>query len=61
MTKLFIALFGAMTLGAGFLTLNDVGVMEPNLEKRSVRGGSVHGRGGIFVGGIFVGGYRGGK
>ena len=56
MTKLFIAVFGAMTLGAGYLTANDVGVMEPTIEKRSIRGGSAH-RGG----GVFVGGYRGGK
>lgn len=57
MTKLFIALFGAMTLGAGYLTVNDVGVMEPSIQKHSVRSGSTHRRGG----GFFVGGYRGGK
>lgn len=56
MTKLLIAVFGAMTLGAGYMTMNDVGVMEPSIEKRSVRGGSTH-----RSGGVFIGGYRGGK
>ncbi|MFT5392195.1 MAG: hypothetical protein ACI8PT_002392 [Gammaproteobacteria bacterium] len=57
MTKLFMAIFGAMTLGASYMTVNDVGVMEPSIEKHSVRTGSTH-RG---VGGVLIGGYRGGK
>lgn len=61
MTKFFIALFGVMTLGAGYITLNDVGVMEPSIQKTSVRGGSAHRRGGVFFVGGYRGGYRGGK
>ncbi len=57
MTKLFIAVFGVMTLGAGYLTVNDVGVMEPTIQKASVRSGSSHRHGGVF----FIGGFRGGK
>ncbi len=57
MTKLFIAVFGVMTLGAGYLTVNDVGVMEPTIQKASVRSGSSHRHGG----GFFIGGFRGGK
>ncbi len=57
MTKLFIAVFGVMTLGAGYLTVNDVGVMEPTIQKASVRSGRSHRHGGVF----FIGGFRGGK
>lgn len=55
MTKLFIALFGLLTLGAVYLTSYDVGVAEATVTKRSARAGSVHSgyRGG--------GGYRYGK
>lgn len=55
MTKLFMVLFGLMTLGAAYLTLYDVGVAEATVDKPSVRSGSVH-RG--YVGG---GGFRHGK
>lgn len=54
MTRVFIVVFGALTLLAGYLTVYDVGVMEPSVQKHSVRQGSVH-RG--HVGG----GYRRGK
>ncbi len=55
MTKLFIVLFGLLTLGAAYLTSYDVGVAEATVNKYSARAGSVHSgyRGG--------GGYRHGK
>jgi hypothetical protein len=55
MTKLFLVLFGVLTIGSLYLTVNDVGVMEPTITKHTARQGSVH-RGG------YVGtGYRRGK
>lgn len=57
MTRLLIVLFGGLTLVAGYLTVRDVGVMEPSVQKHSVRTGSAHAR----RGGILVGGYRSGK
>lgn len=42
MTKWFFAVFGVLTLAAGYLTAYDVGVMEPSITKHSVRQGSVH-------------------
>ncbi len=55
MTKLFIVLFGLLTLGAAYLTSYDVGVAEATVNKHSARAASLHGgyRGG--------GGYRHGK
>ena len=55
MSKIFLVLFGVMTLGAVYLTVNDVGVMEPTITKHSARQGSVH------RGGFVAGGYRRGK
>ena len=54
MTKVFIVVFGMMTLTATYLTATDVGVMEPSIKKHSVRQGSVYTR-------SRVGGYRRGK
>jgi len=43
MTKFVVVLFGALTLGAAYMTFYDVGVMEPTVKKASAREGSVHG------------------
>lgn len=43
MTKLFIVVFGTLTVLAIYLTTYDVGVAEPSLTEHSVRQGSVHG------------------
>ncbi|MEA3523334.1 MAG: hypothetical protein U9R50_10185 [Campylobacterota bacterium] len=39
MTKFFIVLFSVLTLGAGYLTYNDIGLQDTNFSD-SVRSGS---------------------
>ncbi len=41
MTKLMYVLFGGLTLGALYLTANDVGVQDAKAYPPSVRSGSV--------------------
>lgn len=41
MTKFILGLFTLMTIGSVYLTVNDVGVMEPSIKKSS-REGSIH-------------------
>ena len=55
MTKFFLAFFGLMTAGAVYMTVYDVGVMEPSITQPSIRQGSVHGGTGRLRS------YRGGK
>lgn len=55
MTKFMLILFGGLTLGAAALTLTDAGVMEPSIEKPSVRQDSAH------AGIRSLGRYRSGK
>lgn len=43
MTRLVMVIFGALTVGAAYLTFYDVGVMEPSVKKVSAREGSMHG------------------
>ncbi|MEA1920671.1 MAG: hypothetical protein U9N52_12590 [Campylobacterota bacterium] len=40
MTKFFIVLFSALTLGVGYLTFNDIGLQDTNFSDNSVRSGS---------------------
>lgn len=54
MTKLFILVFGGLTVLAIYLTTYHIGVTEPSLTEHSVRQGSVHG-------GVAGFGYRRGK
>jgi len=42
MTKFLMAMFFSLTAGAAYMTLYDVNVMEPSIEKHSVRQGSTH-------------------
>lgn len=41
MTRLVFILFTVLTIGAVYITVKDVGVMEPSIKKSS-REGSVH-------------------
>ncbi len=50
MSKIYIIFFTVLTLGAGYLTYNDVGMQDTNFSDNSVRKGS----GGVS-------GYRHGK
>ena len=43
MTKVMLAVFTALTLGAGYLTVKDVGVLDT--AAKQVRKGAVHGGG----------------
>ena len=49
MGKVMLGVFAVLTFGAIFMTVNDVGVMEPTLKKADVRQGST--RSHVFVGG----------
>ncbi len=42
MTRLVFILFTVLTIGAIYVTVNDMGVMEPSIKKSS-REGSAHG------------------
>lgn len=41
MSKVILGLFTIMTVGAIYMTVNDIGVMEPSIAKSS-REGSIH-------------------
>ena len=41
MSKLILGLFTILTVGSIYMTVNDIGVMEPSIKKSS-REGSVH-------------------
>jgi hypothetical protein len=41
MSKFILGIFTLMTVGAIYMTANDVGVMEPSIKKSS-REGSIH-------------------
>ena len=41
MSKLILGIFTIMTVGSIYMTVNDIGVMEPTIKKSS-REGSVH-------------------
>jgi len=41
MTRLVFILFTVLTFGAAYITMQDMGVMEPSIKKSS-REGSVH-------------------
>lgn len=54
MTKIFMVIFGLLTVIAIYVTAMDIGVYKPSIEKNSVRDGSAgHAR--------YHGGYRRGK
>ncbi len=42
MTKVFLVVFGLLTAGSVYLTVADVGLMDPSITKHSVRQGSAH-------------------
>ena len=48
MGKVMLGVFAVLTFGAIFLTINDVGVMEPTLKKADVQGST---RSHVFIGG----------
>ena len=61
MIKLFSVIFAGLTAGAVYLTINDVGVLDPSIERPSVRQGSVSRGSRAYGYGGLRGGYRGGK
>jgi len=40
MTKFFMIVFSLLTLTAGYLTFNDIGLQDTNFSDKSVRSGS---------------------
>lgn len=61
MIKVFSVIFAGLTAGAVYMTMNDVGVLDPTIRKPSVRQGSVASGGRVHGYGGLRGGYRGGK
>ena len=49
MGKVMLSVFAVLTFGAIFLTINDVGVMEPTFKKAAVLQGST--RSHVLIGG----------
>jgi hypothetical protein len=49
MGKVMLVIFATLTFGSVYMTVKDVGVMEPTLRKSDVRQGSA--RTHVFVGG----------
>lgn len=55
MNNIFLGLFGILSVGAIYMTYNDVGVIDSSVKKHNIRNGSVHHRS------HRRGSYRGGK
>ncbi len=55
MNSFFIGLFGLLSVGAAYMTYNDIGVIDNSVQKHNIRNGSVHHRS------HSRGSYRGGK
>lgn len=50
MTRIFLVVFSALTLGGGYATMKDVGVLEP--AAKQIRAGSVGATRGVGSSGV---------